>query len=101
MQNTLTITPLSTANATGVIAGDVAMPVSQAVVKHDTDAQPSIKLDTLGVPVTVSVGNTSTAVPQNKLAVMEQARKSWRPLNWLPPTSACIPSSRMLTAITW
>lgn len=77
MQNTLTITPLSTANATGVIAGDVAMSVSQAVVKHDTDAQPSIKLDTLGVPVTVSVGNTSTAVPQNKLAVMEQARKSW------------------------
>jgi hypothetical protein len=40
MQNTLTITPLSTANATGVIAGDVAMPVSQAVVKHDTAAEP-------------------------------------------------------------
>lgn len=66
-------------STTSTNAAEFAHAMSAPVVKNDTaaPASPSIKLDTLGVPVTVSVGNTSTAVPQNKLATMEQARISW------------------------
>jgi hypothetical protein len=68
-----------------VICGDFVHAMPATVVKNDTTtpakskgkSNGSIKLETLGVPVTVSVGNTTTAVPQNKLAVMEQARMSW------------------------
>lgn len=71
---------LSTTNA-----AEFAHAMPATVVKNDTTtpakskgkSKGSIKVDTLGVPVTVSVGNTTTAVPQNKLAVMEQARMSW------------------------
>jgi hypothetical protein len=54
-----------------------AMPAP--VVKNDTaaPASPSIKLDSLGVHASVTVGNTTTAVPQSTLAAMEQARMSW------------------------
>lgn len=67
-------TTLSSTNA-----AEFAHAMPAPVVKNDTAApdSPSIKLDTLGVPVTLTVGNTSTAVPQGKLAAMEQARKSW------------------------
>lgn len=67
------------AQSTTINAAEFAHAMPAPVVKSDTAtaAQPSIKLNALGVPVTVSVGNTSTVVPQNKLAVMEQARMSW------------------------
>lgn len=60
-------------------AAEFAHAMPAPVVKNDTTApaSPSIKLDTLGVPVTLTVGSTSTAVTQGKLAAMEQARKSW------------------------
>jgi hypothetical protein len=80
MQNTLIrSTVFSTTDAAGVIDGDFAHSMPAPVVKNDTaaPASPTIKLESLGVPVTVSVGNTTTSVPQNKLAVMEQARMSW------------------------
>jgi hypothetical protein len=86
MQNTLIRSAvLSTTDAAGVICGDFVHAMPATVVKNDTTtptkskgkSNGSIKLETLGVPVTVSVGNTTTAVPQNKLAVMEQARMSW------------------------
>jgi len=86
MQNTLIRSAvLSTTDAAGVIGGDIAHAMPATVVKNDTTtpakskgkSKGSIQLDTLGVPVTVSVGNTTTAVPQNKLAVMEQERMSW------------------------
>ena len=86
MQNTLIRSAaLSTTDADGVIGGDFVQDMPATVVKSDTatpakskgKSKGNIKLDTLGVPVTVSVGNTTTAVPQNKLAVMEQARMSW------------------------
>lgn len=67
------------AQSTTTNAAEFAHAMPAPVVKNDTatPSQPSIKLNTLGVPVTVTVGNTSTAVPQNQLAVMEQARMSW------------------------
>lgn len=84
MQNTLIRSAvLSTTDAAGVIGGDFAHAMPATVVKSDTaspamsKSKGTIKLNTLGVPVTVSVGNTTTAVPQNKLALMEQARMSW------------------------
>ena len=84
MQNTLIpAVALSTTYAAGVIGCDLVHDMPATVVKSDTatpaesKSKGTIKLDTLGVPVTVSVGNTTTAVPQSKLAVMEQARMSW------------------------
>ena len=67
------------AQSTTTNAAEFAHAMPATVVKNDTatPSQPSIKLGTLGVPATVTVGNTSTAVPQNKLVVMEQARMSW------------------------
>ena len=49
-------------------------PLQQQTQKSCRDG---IKLNGLGVPASITVGNTTTAVPQNKLAVMEQARMSW------------------------
>lgn len=72
MQNTLTTSTLSINNA-----AELAQALPAAVVQNDTPARPSIKLNALGVPASITVGNTTTAVPQNKLAVMEQARMSW------------------------
>lgn len=67
------------AQSTTINAAEFAHAMPAPVVKSDTatPSQPSIKLSELGVPATVTVGSTSTAVPQNKLAVMEQACKSW------------------------
>ncbi len=64
---------------TSTNAAEFSHAMSAPVVKNDTaaPASPSIKLDTLGVPVTLTVGSTSIVVPQGKLAAMEQARKSW------------------------
>ena len=61
---------------TTINAAEFAHAMPGPVVKNDTAApdSPSIKLDSLGVPVTLTVGSTSTAVPQGKLAAMEQAR---------------------------
>lgn len=73
MQNTLTTSTLSTTTA----AAEFAHAMPSPVVQNDTSARPSIKLNALGVPASITVGNTTTAVPQNKLAVMEQARMSW------------------------
>jgi len=78
MQNTVTATPvLSTANA-----AEFANAMPAAVVKNDTSAaakrKPSIKVDSLGVPVSVTTGKSTTAVvPQITLAALEQASKSW------------------------
>ena len=71
MQNTTTPT-LSTTAA-------VAQPEAVAtVVKNDTAApMPSIKLDALGMPVTVKVAGSAPAVSQITLADLEQARMSW------------------------
>ena len=65
---------LSTTNA-----AEFAHAMPATVVKNDTaaPASPSIKLDSLGVHASVTVGNTTTAVPQSTLAAMEQARMSW------------------------
>lgn len=80
MQNTLTSSAvLSTTDATGVIGGDFML--LAPVVKNDTatpfKAKASIKINRLGVPVTVTAGSTSTAVSQNMLTMMEQTRMSW------------------------
>jgi hypothetical protein len=72
MQNTLTTSTLSTTTA-----AEFAQAMPSPVVQNDTPARPSIKLNALGVPASITVGSTTTAVPQNKLAVMEQARMSW------------------------
>lgn len=71
--STIDNTTLSTTNAAIAMAGQVA----ETVVQHDTSAQPSIKLASLGVPVTVSVESNAAAPAQNDLAAMEQARISW------------------------
>jgi hypothetical protein len=67
------------AQSTTINAAEFAHAMPAPVVKSDTatPSQPSIKLSELGVPATVTVGSTSIGVPQNKLAVMEQARMSW------------------------
>lgn len=72
MQNTLTTSTLSINNA-----AELAQALPAAVVQNDTPARPSIKLNALGVPASITLGSITTAVPQNKLAVMEQARMSW------------------------
>ena len=72
MQNSVNTVAASTSFTEAI---QNAMPA--AVVQNDTPARPSIKLNALGVPASITVGNTTTAVPQNKLAVMEQARMSW------------------------
>lgn len=71
MQNTTTTT-LSTTAA-------VAQPEAVAtVVKNDTTAPtPSIKLDALGMPVTVKIAGSAPAVSQITLVDLEQARMSW------------------------
>jgi hypothetical protein len=71
--STIDNTTLSTTNAAIAMAGQVA----ETVVQHDTSAQPSIKLASLGVPVTVSVESNAAAPAQNDLTAMEQARISW------------------------
>ena len=71
--STIDNTILSTTNAAIAMAGQVA----EAVVQHDTSAQASIKLASLGVPVTVSVESNATAPAQNDLAAMELARINW------------------------
>ena len=71
-----TITSTSTLSTT-TAAAEFAHAMPSPVVQNDTPARPSIKLNALGVPASITVGNTTTAVPQNKLAVMEQARMSW------------------------
>jgi hypothetical protein len=51
---------------------------TETVVQNDTTAHmPSIKLDALGVPATVTVEVMSAPAPQITLTQMEQARKSW------------------------
>lgn len=72
MQNTLTTSTLSINNA-----AEFAHALPAAVVQNDTPARPSIKLNALGVPASITVGSTTTAMQQNKLAAMEQACKSW------------------------
>ncbi len=71
--STIDNTTLSTTNAAIAMAGQVA----EAVVQHDTSAQPSIKLASLGVPAIVCVESDISAPAQNGLEAMEQARKNW------------------------
>lgn len=73
MQNTCS-TILSTSNNAIAVAAEVA---STTVVANTTPAQPSIKLDALGVPATVKVESSLVALLPTKLAGMEQARISW------------------------
>ena len=70
--STIDTTTLSTNAAIAMIGA-----VAEAVVQNDTATQPSIKLASLGVPVTVSVESNATAPAQNDLVAMEQARISW------------------------
>ena len=60
-------------------AADLAQAMSASVVKNDSSkpGMPSIKLSTLGVPVTVTVASKAAPPAQNQLVSMEQARMSW------------------------
>jgi hypothetical protein len=63
---------------TNVIAQSTTTNAAATVVQNDTTAPvPSIKLDALGMPVTVKVEATTAASPQTSLAAMEQARMNW------------------------
>lgn len=75
---------ITQSNTTANEAIAMAAQVAGTVLKSDTAATPkakskgSIKLNALRVPVTVTVGKTTTTVaPQITLASLEQASKSW------------------------
>jgi hypothetical protein len=75
MQNIFTTSTLSTTTA-----AEFAQAMPSPVVQNDTSARPSIKLNALSVPASITVGSTTTAVPAqtvNQLVSMEQARMSW------------------------
>ena len=72
MQNSVNTIAASTSTTEAI---QNSMPAT--VVKHDTSNGPSIKLSEMSVPVTITVGTNAPVVVTNKLAVLENARKSW------------------------
>ena len=72
MQNSVNTIAASTSTTEAI---QNTMPAT--VVKHDTSNGPSIKLSEMSVPVTITVGTNAPVVVTNKLAVLENARKSW------------------------
>lgn len=72
MQNSVNTVAASTSIGEAI---NNAMPA--AVVQNDTSYSPSIKLAEMAVPVTITVGSNAPVVVTNKLAALENARKSW------------------------
>jgi hypothetical protein len=72
MQNSVNTVAASTSITEAI---QNAMPTT--VVVNDTSNGPSIKLSEMSVPVTITVGTNAPVVVTNKLAVLENARKSW------------------------